>query len=163
MIHEAYPQSRPVVIIVFANVVLSCARLSVRPSVPTTQNKANFKRKQCSLLARLWVWPSGSLMTPVLLQSYFVLEMWYKSHIEERYSKWVIWEIITVIKLYFLYQAVEIESLFHPSVIIKASKNIIVHSTMKNLTFSFTQCSYFWQVPQVFGTTPLIIGGNWPM
>ena len=24
------------------------------------------KRKQCSLLARLWVWPSGSLMTPVL-------------------------------------------------------------------------------------------------
>ena len=25
-----------------------------------------FKRTQCSLLARLWVWPSGSLMTPVL-------------------------------------------------------------------------------------------------
>ena len=25
------------------------------------------KTKQSSLLARLWVWPSGSLMTPVLL------------------------------------------------------------------------------------------------
>ena len=32
-----------------------------RPSVPTFQNKTNIKRKQCSLLARLWVWPSGSL------------------------------------------------------------------------------------------------------
>ena len=39
---------------------------SVRPSVPTFQNKTNFKRKQCLLLAILWVWPSGSLMTPVL-------------------------------------------------------------------------------------------------
>ena len=38
----------------------------VRPSVPTFQNKTNFKRKLCSLLARLWVWASGSLMTPVL-------------------------------------------------------------------------------------------------
>ena len=44
-------------------------RPSVLPSVrrvPTFQNKTNFKRKQCSLLARLWAWPSGSLMTPVL-------------------------------------------------------------------------------------------------
>ena len=68
LIHEADPQSRPVVIIVFAHVVLS----SVRPSVPTFQNKTNFKRKQCSLLARLWVWPSGSLMTPVL--SYLIFQ-----------------------------------------------------------------------------------------
>ena len=51
------PQSRPVVIIVFS---------TCRPSVPTFQNKTDFKRKQCSLLARLWVWPSGSLMTHVL-------------------------------------------------------------------------------------------------
>ena len=58
-IHSADPQSRPVVIIVLAV-------SSVLPSVPTFQklsNKANFKRRQCSLLARLWVWPSGSLMT----------------------------------------------------------------------------------------------------
>ena len=55
LIHEADPQSRPVVIIVFVHVV--------RPSVPTFQNKTNVTRKQCSLLARLWVWPSGSLMT----------------------------------------------------------------------------------------------------
>ena len=33
------------------------------PSVPTFQNKTNIKRKHCSLLTRLWVWPSGSLMT----------------------------------------------------------------------------------------------------
>ena len=55
---EADPQSRLVVSIVFAHVV--------RPSVPTFQNKTNVKRKQCLPLARLWVWPSGSLMTPVL-------------------------------------------------------------------------------------------------
>ena len=60
LIHEADPHSRPVVIIVFAHIV--------RPSplFKIYQNKTNFKRKQCSLLARLWVWPSGSLMTPVL-------------------------------------------------------------------------------------------------
>ena len=39
LIHEADPQSQQVVIIVFAHVV--------RPSVPTSQNKTNFKRKQC--------------------------------------------------------------------------------------------------------------------
>ena len=64
------PLGRPtvtaLVIIVFAHVV----RPYVRPSVPTFQNKTNFKRKRCSLLARLWVWPSGSLMTP-LLYKYF--------------------------------------------------------------------------------------------
>ena len=50
LIHSADPQSLPVGIIVFAHVVRT--------------NKT--KRKQCSLLARLWIWPSGSLMTPVL-------------------------------------------------------------------------------------------------
>ena len=39
-------------------------RPSVRQSPLFQQNKT--KRKQCSLLARLWVWPSGSLVTPVL-------------------------------------------------------------------------------------------------
>ena len=63
MIHEVDPQSRLLVIIDFAHVVLSY----VRPSVPTSQNKTNFQLKQWSLLARLWVWPSGSLMKPVLL------------------------------------------------------------------------------------------------
>ena len=62
LIHEADPQSRPVVIIVFAHIV--------RTSVPTFQNKTNFKRKQSSLLANLWVYPSGSLMTPVLFCLY---------------------------------------------------------------------------------------------
>ena len=56
LIHEADPQSRPVVIIVSAIVV--------RPSDPTFENKANFKRKQCLLLAILWVWPSGSFFFP---------------------------------------------------------------------------------------------------
>ena len=59
--HRADPQLITVIII-FAHVV--------RSSV-TFQNKTNFKRKQCSLPARLWVCPSGSLlMTPVL--SHFV-------------------------------------------------------------------------------------------
>ena len=40
--------------------------LSIRPFVPTFQNKSNFKRKPWSPLARLWVWPRGSFMTPVL-------------------------------------------------------------------------------------------------
>ena len=53
LIHQADPQSRPVVI-VFAH-------------VRSFQNKTNFKRKQCLQLAiGLWVWLSGSLMTPVL-------------------------------------------------------------------------------------------------
>ena len=40
----------------------------------TFQNKPNIMRKQCSLLKRLWVWPSGSLMTPVFfLLLFFVL------------------------------------------------------------------------------------------
>ena len=66
LIHEANPQSRPVVIIVLAYVVRSYVRQYVHPSVPTFQNQTNFKRKQCLLMARLWVWPSGSLMTSVL-------------------------------------------------------------------------------------------------
>ena len=40
----------------------SSVHLYVRPS---PLFKTNFKWKQCSLLARLWVWPSGSLVTPV--------------------------------------------------------------------------------------------------
>ena len=60
------PRGRPVVIIIFAHVVRSYVRPYIRPSVPTFQNKTNFKRKQRSPLARLWVWRGGSLMTPVL-------------------------------------------------------------------------------------------------
>ena len=48
--------------------------MSDRTSIPTFQNKINFKWKQCLLLARLWVLSSGSLMTPVLFFSvYFML------------------------------------------------------------------------------------------
>ena len=47
---------------------------SVRPHFSNLEKQKN--RKQCSLLAWLWVWPSGSLMTPVLfiiitMKSYF--------------------------------------------------------------------------------------------
>ena len=62
LIHSADPQSRLVVIIVFAYVVCPSPLFKIK------QN--NFKRKQCSLLARLRVWPSGSLMTPVLFSTY---------------------------------------------------------------------------------------------
>ena len=45
----------------------------VRPSplFKTKLFKTIFQQKQCSLLARLWVWPSGSLMTHVLLYLVF--------------------------------------------------------------------------------------------
>ena len=43
-----------------------------RPSVrPHFSKQNNFKLKQCLLLVRLWVWPSGSLMTSVLKQVCF--------------------------------------------------------------------------------------------
>ena len=69
--HRSYidPRGRPTVTASSDHCFSTCrpfVRPSVRPSVPTFQNNTNFKRKQCSLLARLWVWPSGSLMTHVL-------------------------------------------------------------------------------------------------
>ena len=60
-----YPRGRPTVTASSDHCFCTCHPF-VRRSVPTFQNKSNFKRKQCSLLARLWVWLSGSLMTPVL-------------------------------------------------------------------------------------------------
>ena len=56
-----YPLGRPTVTAGRDNCFRTCC-----PYVPTFQNKTNFKQKQCLLLARLWVWSSGSLMTPVL-------------------------------------------------------------------------------------------------
>ena len=60
LIHSANPKSWPVGIIVFAHVVYP----SVRPHFSNLEKQNN--RQQCSLLAWLWVWSSGSLMTPVL-------------------------------------------------------------------------------------------------
>ena len=51
LIHSANPKSRPVRIIVFAHVFKS---------------RKTKQQKTSSLLSWLWVWPSGSLMTPVL-------------------------------------------------------------------------------------------------
>ena len=45
---------------------------SVRPS-PLFKSRKQNNRKQCSLLARLWVWPSGSLMIDTCLVSYYIL------------------------------------------------------------------------------------------
>ena len=64
LIHSANPKSQPVGIFVFAHVV----RPYVRPHFSSLE-KSN--RKQHSLLAWLWVWPSGSLITPVLLSFVF--------------------------------------------------------------------------------------------
>ena len=60
MIHSAAPQSRPVVIIVFKHV-------SVRPSVPTFQNKRRLKI-MIATCSGLWVWPRGSLMPCISLR-----------------------------------------------------------------------------------------------
>ena len=65
LIHTANPKSWPVGIIFFAHVV----RPSVRPHISNLEKQNH--RKQCSLLAWPWVWPSGSLMTPVLCFLYF--------------------------------------------------------------------------------------------
>ena len=54
-----------------------CPSIRPFPLFKIQQNKPDFKRKQCSLLARLWVWPSGSLMTPTLC--HFTLENIYTS------------------------------------------------------------------------------------
>ena len=78
LIHSANPQSRLVGIIVFAYVV----RPSVRPHFSNLAKQNN--RKQCLLLAWLWVWPSGSLMTPVL--SFIVLPLVLTSVISTRWG-----------------------------------------------------------------------------
>ena len=70
LIHSAKPQSRPIGIIVFAHVV----RTSVHP-FPLFKSSKRKQRKQCSLLARLWVWPSGSLMKNGQFVFAAVLEM----------------------------------------------------------------------------------------
>ena len=54
LIHSADPQSRPVMIIVYTHVA--------RPSIRSYFSKYSKTRKPYSLLARLWVWPSGSSM-----------------------------------------------------------------------------------------------------
>ena len=59
LIHSADPQSRPVVIIASAHVVHPSVRPHFSKSSKTNQNSS---AKQCSLLARQWVWPGGSLM-----------------------------------------------------------------------------------------------------
>ena len=71
LIHQADPQLRPVVIIVSAYVVYPSPLFKIQ------QNKTNFKRKQCSILARLLVWPSGSLMTPVFYHLFLYLRLLY--------------------------------------------------------------------------------------
>ena len=79
LIHSANPKSWPVGIIVFAHVV----RPSVRPHISNLEKHNN--RKQFSLLAWLWVWPSGSLMTPVLCLSN-MRHMW-STRLNERKKK----------------------------------------------------------------------------
>ena len=68
LIHSANPKSRPVGTIVFGHVRPS-VRTYVRPNFSNLEKQNN--RKQCSLLAWLWVLPSGSLMTPVLWNPIF--------------------------------------------------------------------------------------------
>ena len=61
---QTNPKSRPVGIIVFAHIV----RTSVRPSPLFQSRKTKQQKTICFLLAWLWVWPSGSLMTSVLYE-----------------------------------------------------------------------------------------------
>ena len=56
---------------------------SVRPYVANFRNKTNFKRKQ---LARLWVWQSGSFMTPVLI-SFNIGSSWRTSYQQSHWAK----------------------------------------------------------------------------
>ena len=68
MIHSAYPQSWPIVIIIFTHIVSQSVRSFFRPDF---QNKTNFNGKQCSLLTRQWVWPSGSCLNSCLIILFF--------------------------------------------------------------------------------------------
>ena len=71
-----YPLDQPKVTAGRDNCILTCCP-SVRPSVRTSALFSNLEKqkttKQCSLLAWLWIWPSGSLMTPVLF--YLILHI----------------------------------------------------------------------------------------
>ena len=53
LIHPTDPQSRPVMIIVFAHVVRPTIRTSLLNWQNLSKQSKNFKRKQCSLLATL--------------------------------------------------------------------------------------------------------------
>ena len=50
----------------------------VRPSVPSFQNIDKQNKSRVKITVGLWVWPSGSLMTPVLFFSFqrSLLPMW---------------------------------------------------------------------------------------
>ena len=66
LIHSANPQSQPVVIIV----VRPFVRPYVHPHFSNLAKRNN--RKQWSLLARVWVWPSGSLDDTCLVYHIFI-------------------------------------------------------------------------------------------
>ena len=59
-----------VMITVFTHVVHKSVRTSVL-TFKIAQNKTIFKWKQRSLLARLWVWPRRSFMTPIMYRTIF--------------------------------------------------------------------------------------------
>ena len=93
LIHSANPKSRSVGIIVFAHV-----RPSVRPHISNVENQNN--RKQCSLLAWPWVWPIGSLMTPVLFL--FVFQNMTKFTFSSKVYHSKIQNLLKILNLCFL-------------------------------------------------------------
>ena len=80
-IHSIDPLGQPTITAGRDNCFRVCSP-SVRLHFSKSSQTKN-KPKHCSLLARLWVWPSGSLMTLVL---YFtVLDAWAKSSKQDKF------------------------------------------------------------------------------
>ena len=70
-LHHIYPLGQPTVTAGRDHCFRICCP-SVRPHFSNLEKQNN--RKQCSLLAWLWIRLSGSLMTPVLLRIFSLLE-----------------------------------------------------------------------------------------
>ena len=85
LIHSANPQSRPA--------GSDHCFLTYCPSVRTStlfkiqQNKRYFKRKQHSLLARLWVWPSGSSAITSIMHPFVevLAKLWSMPHSKKKH------------------------------------------------------------------------------
>ena len=134
LIHEADPQSQPVVIIVSAHVVRSS---------PLIKNHA----KTISRLARLWVWPSGSLMKAVLFLLYsFSISISSTTSIESWHDrKNALWEFVIRITQFSITSrcfGYHIESMKHLKILL-FSVNIKLNLSVSNDIFKI---NFIWEV-----------------
>ena len=93
--HSANPKSRPVGIIVFTHVVRPSSLFKHRK---TKQQKTRFAT------GGLWVWPSGSLMTPVLWILCFKKKRYWRYVICNRKTDKFKWTLFQFKQFYYILQ-----------------------------------------------------------